>query len=270
MSSEVWGGQMRARVFAMSVVAAAVVGNVVAGGATATAAPTMCAPPAVSVSDVLQYEGSGGDTKAFAVTVTTAPPETGCPTTGSVRYRTLDGSAVAGQDYEATTSTLSWTVPGPRVVAVQVARDDLQEPDEEFTVELFGPRGVTIVDDTATATILNDDAGALGGGVVVAIPSGGICWWPSDHCAIPVRLNTIARAPVSLTVRTVDGSAVAGKDYIPIKKRVVTIPAGTDRVDVPVELLEGAAPGQYFGVEIADVTAGTIGVARGTVTIREG
>jgi len=105
---------------------------------------------------------------------------------------------------------------------------------------------------------------------VVAIPAGGICWWPSDHCAIPLQLNTIARASVSLSLRTVDGTAVAGKDYVPIKKKVVTIPAGSDRVDVPVELLAGAAPGEYFGVEIGDVTAGTIGVARGKVTIREG
>jgi hypothetical protein len=262
---------MRARVFAVSAVAAAVTGSVVAGGATATAAPAVCAPPAVSVSDVLQYEGSGGGTKAFAVTVTMAPPETGCPATGSVRYRTLDGSATAGQDYVATTSTLSWTVPGPRVVAVQVARDDLHEPDEEFAVELFGPRGVTIVDDTATATVLDDDADAVGsGGVVVAIPAGGICWWPSDHCVIPVQLNTVARASVSLHMQTLDGTAVAGKDYVPLKNQVVTIPAGADHVDVPVELLAGAAPGEYFGVGIGGVSAGTIGVARGRITVREG
>jgi hypothetical protein len=199
-----------------------------------------------------------------------APVEAGCPATGSVRYRTLDGSAVAGQDYVATTSTLAWDAAGPRVVAVQVARDDLDEPDEKFAVELFAPRGVTIDDDTATVTVLNDDEGVHGGGVVVAIPAGGICWWPSEHCTIPVRLNTIALAPVSLSLRTVDGTAVAGKDYVPIKKQIVTIPAGADRVDVRVELLAGAAPGEYFGVEISDVTAGTISVARGRITIREG
>lgn len=261
---------MRAKVFTMLAVAAAVAGGVVAGGAVATAAPAVCVPPAVSVADVQQYEGSGDGTKAFAVTVTMAPAEAGCPETGSVHYRTLDGSAVAGQDYVATTSTLGWDAPGPRVVAVQVARDDLPEPDEEFAVELFGPRGVTIVGGTATATVLNDDEGVNGGGIVVAIPAGGICWWPSDHCAIPVQLNTTARASVSLSLRTVDGTAVAGKDYVPIKNQVVTIPAGSDHVDVPVELLAGAAPGEYFGVEISDVTAGTIGVARGRVTIREG
>lgn len=259
---------MRARMFAVLAVAAAAMGNVVAGGAVAAAAG--CAPPAVSVADTQQYEGSGDGTKTFAVTVTMAPPEAGCPTAGSVHYRTLDGSAVAGQDYADTTSTLSWTVPGHRVVAVQVERDDVAEPDQEFVVELFGPRGVEIVGGPATATILNDDAGLVGGGVVVAIPAGGICWWPSDHCSIPVRLNTIARASVSLSLRTVDGTAVAGKDYVPIKKQVVTIPRGADRVDVPVELLAGAAPGEYFGVEISDVTAGTIGAARGVVTIREG
>lgn len=260
---------MRARMFAAALaVAAAVAGNVVAGGPMAAAA--VCAAPAVSVADVQQYEGSGNGTKTFAVTVTMAPVEAGCPATGSVHYRTLDGSAVAGQDYVATTSTLSWAAPGPRVVAVEVERDDAHEPDEGFTVELFGPRGVTIVGGTATATVLNDDDGVLGGGVVTAIPAGGICWWPADYCAIPLQLNTIARAPVSLRLRTVDGTAVAGEDYVPIKNRVVTIRTGADHVDVPVKLLAGAAPGEYFGVEISDVTAGTIGVARGRVTIRQG
>src|SRR4051812_4798845 len=106
MSSEVWGGRMRAKVFTMLAVAAAVAWDVVAGGVVATAAPAVCVPPAVSVADVQQYEGSGNGTKTFAVTVTMAPAEAGCPATGSVHYRTLDGSAVAGQDYVATTSTL--------------------------------------------------------------------------------------------------------------------------------------------------------------------
>jgi hypothetical protein len=261
---------MRAKVFAVLVVAAGVVGNAVAGGSTAAAAPAVCAPPVVSVSGTQQYEGSGDGTKTFAVTVTMAQPEAGCPESGSVAYRTVDGSAVAGQDYVATTSMLSWAAPGPRVVAVQVDRDDVNEPDEAFTVELYGPRGVTIADDTATVSVLDDDGGPLGGGVVVAIPAGGICWWPADHCPIPVQLGTVARAPVSVVLRTIDGTAVAGKDYVAIKKRIVTIAVGARRVDVPVELLAGAEPGEYFGVEISDATAGTISVARGKVTLREG
>jgi hypothetical protein len=268
---------MRARVLAVvgtmvgtvvsTMVGGALIGGI--GGATAAAAPAVCAPPVVSVSDVRQYEGSDGGTKTFGFTVTMAPPAAGCAASGSVRYRTVDGSAEAGFDYVTATSALSWTAPGPRVAAVQVVRDDQHESDESFTVELIGPRGVTIGDGVATAMVFNDDEGSVGGGVVTGILESGICWWPSDHCAIQVQLNTIALAPVSLYLRTVDGTAVGGKDFVPIKKQVVTIPAGADHVDVPVALMAGAAPGEYFGVEIADVDAGTLGEARGKVTIQE-
>lgn len=256
------------RAWVLAVVAAVVLGNVVTGGVAATAA--VCAQPEVSVADPRPlYEGSDGGTNLFSVTVTMAQPAAGCPETGSVRYQTVDGTATAGLDYVAATATVTWSAPGPRVVQVQVVRDDQSEQDEDFTVALFGPRGVAIVDATAKVGVLDDDAGPSGSGLVVALPDSGICWWPSDHCAIPVQLNTIARAPVSVRVRTVDGTAVAGKDYLPVKDRVVTVPAGADRVDVPVGLLAGAAPGEYFGVEISATTAGTVGLARTRVTIQE-
>jgi hypothetical protein len=258
---------MRASVFAMVAMAVAVVGSVVAGGITATAAAGTCAPPTVSVDGLRQYEGSDGGAKTFALTVTMAQAAPGCPSTGSVRYRTVDGSAVAGQDYVAATALLSWSSAGSRLVPVQVTRDDQHEQDEQFTVELVGPRGVTITDGSATAVVLNDDAGMSGGGVVAGIQESGICWWPSDHCAIQVRLNTIARAPVSLILQTVDGSAVAGKDYEPLRKRIVTIPAGASHLDVPVELMAGAAPGEYFGAVLTDTSAGVIGEAHGKITI---
>jgi Calx-beta domain len=258
------------RVFAVVAVVGAAVGSVVGAGVTAAAAPVVCAPPAVSVSGATQYEGSGGGTKTVALTVTMAPPAAGCPAAGTVRYRTVNGTAVAGQDYTAATSTLTWTEPGPRVVAVQLSRDDADEPDEQFTVELFGPREVTIAGGPATVLVLDDDAGASGPGVVVGWPDSGICWWPGDKCTIPLRVNVIVQAAVSVRVQTVDGTAVAGKDYVPVKPQFVTIPAGADHVDIPVHLLAGAQPDTYFGVEIADTTAGTIGVGSAKIMIRQG
>jgi hypothetical protein len=260
---------MRATVLAVVALAAAVVGDVAVGGAAATAAMG-CAPPEVLVSDARQYEGSEGGTKNVAVTVTMGQAAAGCPETGSVRYRTVDGTAVAEQDYAPATSTLSWTAPGSRAVSLQVVRDDQYEPDEQFVLELFGPRGVTVVDARATVTVLDDDPGVSGSGVVVSIAESGICWWPSDHCSIPLQLNTVARASVSVRLRTLDGTAVAGKDYVAVKDRIVTIPAGADGVAVPVGLLAGAAPGEYFGVELGDTSAGTVGGGRMKVTIREG
>jgi hypothetical protein len=259
---------MRARVLAGMAVAVAVLGNVVTGGVAATAAG--CAPPEVSIAEPRSmYEGSDGGMNSFSVTMTMAQPAAGCPQTGSVSYQTVDGTATAGPDYVTTTGTVTWTAPGAKKVSLDVVRDDQGEQDEYFTVTLSGPRGVTIVDASAKVEVLNDDAGPSIGDLVVALPDSGICWWPNDHCAIPVQLNTIARAPVSVRVRTVDGTAVADKDYLPVKDRVVTIPAGADRVDVPVGLLAGAAPGEYFGVEIVATNAGTVGLARTRVTIRE-
>ncbi|GAB1515089.1 Calx-beta domain-containing protein [Actinophytocola sp. KF-1] len=260
---------MRARVLAVVAAAAAVLGNVVAGGGAAAA--DVCAAPAVSVADPrAQYEGSEGGTTTVKLTVTMAASTAGCPETGSVRYQTVDGTAEAGSDYVTAAGTLSWTGPGSQQVQLSVLRDDLKEQDEYFTLALFGPRGVTIADPATTVQVLDDDGSIPGTGLVVALPESGICWWPSDHCAIPVRLNTVARAPVSVRMRTVDGTAVAGKDYEPIKDRLVTIPKGADRVVVPVDLLAGAAPGEYFGVEISGATAGTIGWAHMKVTIQEG
>ncbi|MFC4857329.1 Calx-beta domain-containing protein [Actinophytocola glycyrrhizae] len=256
---------MRARVLALA--AAAVLGQVVAGGGTATA--EVCAPPTVTIADAHpMYEGSDGGTNVATLTVTMAVSRAGCPAAGSVRYSTVGGTAEAGQDFVATTGTLGWTGPGPRVVQVQLVRDDLYEQDEQFSVTLFGPRGVTIADGSAVVPVLNDDASASRPGVVVAVPASGICWWPSDHCALPLGVNTVARAPVAVRLRTADGTAVAGKDYLPIKDRVVTVPAGADRVQVPVELLAGAEPGEYFRIEISGTNAGTIGTARMTVTIQ--
>lgn len=260
---------MRAMVLAVVALAATVVGDVVVGGVTATAA-VACAPPEVRVTDTRQYEGSDGGTKTVSLTVTMAAPAAGCPAVGSVRYRTLDGTAVAGQDYVSATSLLSWGAPGTRTVPLQVVRDDQYEPDEQFTLELYGPRGVTITDDTAAVGIIDDDPSAVSSGVVVGIAESGICWWPSDHCAIALQLNTIALAPVAVRLHTLDGTALAGKDYQPIKDRIATIPAGADRVTVPVGLLAGTAPGKYFGVELSDTSAGTIGAGRTRVTIREG
>jgi Calx-beta domain-containing protein len=270
MSTEMWGERMRVRVFAVMAATVAVMGSVVTGGGVATAAPAACAPAVVSVSDARQYEGSEGGTKNFAFAVTLTQTGADCPASGSVRYRTVDGTAVAGQDYTATTATLSWTGEGARVVSVPVTRDDQYEQDERFTVELSSARGLTIGDGTAVANVLNDDASVLGGGVVVAIPAGGICWWPSEQCRIQLQLNTIAMAPVSVYLSTVDGTAVAGKGYVAIRKRFVTIPTGSNHVDVPVDLLAGAVAGDHFYAEISTTTAGTIGVSREKLTIQAG
>lgn len=78
----------------------------------------------------------------------------------SVQFSTVDGSAVAGSDYTATSGTLSWA-PGEsdaRSITVPILSDRFAEQTKEFSVVLAGPSGPITVADPGTATVtINDD-----------------------------------------------------------------------------------------------------------------
>lgn len=111
----------------------------------------------LSIADVQNQEGAG---LTFTLTLS-APVDT------DIRYyaRTTDGTAQAGDDYTALASGSSRTISaGVQTVSlpVTITDDGVPEADETFTVTLFdldagGARDVTLGDDSATGTILNDD-----------------------------------------------------------------------------------------------------------------
>ncbi|MBL8267956.1 Calx-beta domain-containing protein [Steroidobacter sp.] len=61
----------------------------------------------------------------------------------SVQYRTVSGTATAGDDFVADTGTVTFNdgEAGPKTVTVQIIDDDVYEEDETFYVELFGATG---------------------------------------------------------------------------------------------------------------------------------
>jgi len=77
----------------------------------------------------------------------------------SATISTADGSATAGTDYTATTSTV--TVPAgaaSAVLQIPIVQDTLDEADETFTATLSQPSGATATAPTTqTVTILDDD-----------------------------------------------------------------------------------------------------------------
>jgi len=106
----------------------------------------------LSIYDTSASEGAGAAT--FVVTLSS-------PTAAAVTvdYATTDRSATAGQDYTASTGTLSFA-PGDttKQLPIGLLEDSLGEPDETFMVTLGNPSlGLTIVDGMATGTIVNDE-----------------------------------------------------------------------------------------------------------------
>jgi hypothetical protein len=106
----------------------------------------------LSIDDVTANEAAG--TAAFTVTNVNAGN-----VTVTVAYATEDVTATAGQDYTATSGTLTFT-PGDfsERIIVPIANDFLVEGNETFRVRLSGAGGATIADDVGVATIISDDS----------------------------------------------------------------------------------------------------------------
>lgn len=101
-------------------------------------------------------EGSGAD---VTVGLDVASSET-----VTVDYSTADGTATAGEDYTATTGTVTFA-PGETTQSIAVATtpDDEAEVDETLTVSLSSPAGASLGAPTsATLTILDDDTAPTG------------------------------------------------------------------------------------------------------------
>ena len=113
---------------------------------------TVAGLPALSVADATVQEGPNA-TLDFVVTLDRAASG---PVT--VTYATADQSATAGQDYEATTGTLTFQ-PGETATTVSVVvLDDAHDDDQEtLTVVLSDASGATLADGEAIGTIRNDD-----------------------------------------------------------------------------------------------------------------
>ena len=76
----------------------------------------------------------------------------------TVDYATTDGTAKAGEDYTATSGTLTFA-PGEteKTVSVTIIDDTIEDSGETFRLVLSDPSGGQLGDTEATGTIFNTD-----------------------------------------------------------------------------------------------------------------
>ena len=110
--------------------------------------------PTLSVADA--HVNEGADAVAFEVSLNRTFSGTAHRVT--VNYATADGTAKAGEDYTATSGSLTFAA-GERVKTVRVPLldDAIDEGEETFTLRLSNARGARIGDGEATGTIANAD-----------------------------------------------------------------------------------------------------------------
>jgi hypothetical protein len=162
-------------------------------------------PPTFVVTDVAGPEAGGA--LSFTVLLTNANGST-----VSVDRATADGTALAGSDYTAATTTLTFT-PGQtsKTVVVTLADDALAEDDETFTLNLSNATGgLEIADAQGTGTILNDDADPSVSVAAASIDEGDT---GTTTLSLPVTLSGPSGREVDVDYATSDGTATAGADY---------------------------------------------------------
>ena len=110
------------------------------------------APAALTVSDA---EGEEGTDAALEFAVTLDRTASAAVT---VDYATSDGTATAGDDYTATSGTLTFAAgETAKTVSVPILDDAHDEGSETLTLTLSNASGATLADATATGTITNSD-----------------------------------------------------------------------------------------------------------------
>lgn len=111
--------------------------------------------PQITVNNVSQNEGSGNSITDFVFTLSLPRPAI-APV--MVSFATVDNTALAGEDYVATSGTRVFDAGVQTVtVTVQVVGDDIVEPSEMFFLELSNPVGGSLNNMRGVGQIVNDD-----------------------------------------------------------------------------------------------------------------
>ena len=211
--------------------------------AASTAAGTISdndAMPQISIMDAVESEGAFVAPFTLHLSHPSSLPV-------AVYYQTVSGSAVAGEDFEYSGSTL-WFEPGQTSInlSIPVMNDTIDELDETFAVQLSLPQNGTIADAEGIATIIDDDT------TPVLSISGGSASESAGTVDFRVQLSVASGAVVEVNYETVSRSAVEGSDYTP-STGTLSISAGVTEVTIPIAVTDDGfnEPDEEFSVNIS-------------------
>ena len=212
---------------------------------------------ALHVGDTQLIEGDSGQHEAVFTVHLSTPSDQAL----SLPYTTTDGSAVAGQDYDAVTGTLAFE-PGETVKAVHVpvSGDEAVEDSEFFNLALTPPLQLASGANGAagTARILDDDADAV---LPVLSISDAVAGEGSSNfdkfLTFSLTLTEPAVNDVTVDFETVPGTALDDIDYDSLfQVDSLVIPAGHVGGAISVRTVadNAAETDEFFTLELTNVT----------------
>lgn len=221
------------------------------------------AEPQVFINtNVEAVEGDTGYTNVvFTVTLSSASGKSIL-----VDYTTDDGTATAGSDYVGTNGVFSFS-PGQvsQSIQVNIAGDIQNEPNEVFYLRLTNAVNGTLANLSGFAVIISDDP-------VPAISIGNLAveegQQSSTNAVFSVALSAVSKGPVTVDFETIDGTALAGSDYIAFSGTLLFEP-GVTAQSISVAILGDLLnePNETFLVHLLNPSNANIQNAYGTCTI---
>lgn len=185
----------------------------------------------------------------------------------AVKFRTADGSAVAGADYTSNSGTLTFADgETTKTITVSIANDAEAEPTETFSIILSDPTNGAVLGTIKTAElrIADDEPSAF----AFSAPTFDASEAAGTATIEVVRLG-VSNGSASVDYATTDGTARAGSDYV-AGASTLTFADGESSKSITVSLIddklgEGV---KTFRVILQNPSAGTQIESPGTATLR--
>lgn len=227
-------------------------------------------PPPPGVLQFAQATYSVGEAGGnLVVSVTRTGGSAGA---ASIQYATTNGTATAGQDYNAASGTLNWADgdSSTKTFSLPILNDSLDEVLETISLSLTNPTGAGLgTQGTALLQILDDDDPPPTGNNNIEFDSS-LYETREDYGwrSIYVQRNGDYSQPGSVSYTTANGSATAGSDYV-AQSGVVNFAAGQRVKKLDIRILNDSVvePTETLTVELSSPTGGVLG-QRATTTIR--
>ncbi len=149
----------------------------------------------------------------------------------SVRYQAVAEDADAGLDYQDSRGIVLFSSGSTKgKIRLDIIDDEIPEPDETFAVVLSNVRNADILRGIGRVTILDND-----GGLIIWIDDE-VAFEENGKVQFTVHLSQPSSAPVVVSYRTENGTAIAGEDYL-ATSGVLTFAPGMIKEEIVVELL---------------------------------
>lgn len=205
-----------------------------------------------------------GDSGSIVTTFTvTMIPSRTIPVT--VDYSTVDGTAIAMNDYLSASGTLTF-LPGEtsKTISVSIIGDAIVEPNETFALILSNAVNAVITNGSGTGLILNDDISriSVADATVTESNASGV------SLAFQVSLTLVSTFEVAVNYATMNGTATAGSDYTATSGTLTFAPGETSKfVYVPVLGDSTSEPNETLTLNLSNANGATIddGAAVGTI-----